>query len=142
MKKLLYLALFLGFAINFSSCEKDNTSIIDNFTKTYFPDVEILSDVKDGLDHEVTLTDYTFIDFDGSMFGELDWEEVDCTRSTIYTVVPSALVPEKITEYVNQAHPTLTIVKLSRDLLSWDIELSNGLDLEFDKNFNLIEIDD
>lgn len=142
MKKLLYLALFLGFAINFSSCEKDNTSIIDNFTKTYFPEVEILSDVKDGLDHEVTLTDYTLIDFDGSMFGKLDWEEVDCTHASIYTVVPSVLVPEEIASYVSQSHPNMTIVKISRDLNNWDIELNNGLDLEFDKNFNVIEIGD
>jgi len=142
MKKLMYLALFLGFALNFSSCGKDNTSIINNFTSTYFPDVEILSDIKDGVDHEVTLTDYTQIDFDGSMFGKLDWDEVDCTHSTIYTVVPSALVPQEIANYVDQTHPNMTIVKLSRDLLSWEIELSNGLDIEFDKNFNVIEIGD
>ena len=144
MKKALVIALFVGFsAINFS-CSKEasaQSKTIETFVATYFPEAEILSTIRDGLDYEVTLSDYTQIDFDGNLLGNLEWDEVDCKHSSIYKVVPSALVPTEITNYVSRLHPTQSIVKISKDGLGWDIELSNGIEIEFDKRFNVVDFD-
>lgn len=143
MKKLFVCALFLGLALLNTSCSKDKQiGIINDFVKTYFPQNEILSSIKDGFDYDVTLSDYTKIDFDGNMFGKLEWDEVDCKHASIYTEVPTKLIPAEITDYVNRVHSTQTIVKIAKDTRGWDIELSNGIEIEFDKRFNVIDFDD
>ena len=63
-------------------------------------------------------------------------------RGGLQTVVPSALVPTEITDYVSRLHPTQSIVKISKDGLGWDIKLSNGIEIEFDKRFNVVDFDD
>lgn len=144
MKKALVIALFVGFsAINFS-CSKEASAqakTIETFVATYFPEAEILSTIRDGLDYEVTLSDYTQIDFDGSMFSKPTWDEVDCRRSTAHTAVPATLVPTEIADYVNRVYPGQSIVKIAKDRREWDIELGNGIEIEFNSKFVVIEMD-
>ena len=146
MKKLFVIALFVGFSTLNISCSKQATAqtqtTIESFVKTYFPDAEILSSIRDGLDYDVTLSDYTKIEFDGNLLGDkLEWDEVDCKHSTVYKTVPSALIPSEISTHVAKYHSDYTIVKITKDRLGWEIELSNGIEIEFDRKFNVIEID-
>ena len=146
MKKLIAIALFVGFSALNISCSKQVTAqtqpTIESFVKTYFPDVEILSSIKDGLDYDVTLSDYTKIEFDGNLLGgKLEWDEIDCKNSTVYKTVPSTLIPSEISTHVAKYHSDYTIVKISKDRRGWEIELSNGIEIEFDRKFNVIEID-
>lgn len=141
MKKLLVYALFLGFALGSTSCGKSKMATINEFVATYFPQEEVLALIKDGLDYDVTLTDYTQIGFDGNLFGRLKWDEVDCTH-TNFTSVPDVLVPAEIAAYVGRIHDTQSIVKIARDGRNWDITLSNGIEVEFNKNFHVIDFDD
>ena len=145
MKKIFILALFIGLAFNGTSCTKEPSpnaqTYIEEFVKTYFPNETVLAIVRDGFDYDVTLSDYTHIDFDGSMVTKLEWDEVDCRRSTVYTAVPSSLVPSQIADYVSRVYPGQSIVKISKDRREWDIELGNGIDIEFNKNFVVIEMD-
>ena len=70
MKKGIVLALFIGLIVANTSCSKDKQMmVINDFARTYFPDAEVLSTIKDGLDYDVTLSDYTQIGFDGTLFG-------------------------------------------------------------------------
>ena len=62
--------------------------------------------------------------------------------STTFTSVPATLVPEQITAYVNANFPNATIKKLEKKYMGWEIELNNGLELKFNKNFKVMEIDD
>lgn len=143
MKKLLVLVLFASITLFNTSCSNDKKmNIINNTVRTYFPDAEIIASIKDGLDYDVTLNDYTQIGFDGSLFGGFEWDEVDCKHSSTRTAVPTAMVPPEITNYVSRAHGTQSIVKLAKDGKRWDIELSNGIEIEFDKRFNVIDFDD
>ena len=136
------LALFIGIALANTSCSKDKkTNVINDFTKAYFPQAEVLASIKDGFDYEVTLSDYTHIEFDGGLFGQFDWDEVDCKHSTIYTTVPAALIPTEISDYVTLLHSGRSIVKIAKDSLGWEIELDNGVEIEFDRRFNVIEMD-
>ena len=54
----------------------------------------------------------------------------------------SRLVPEQITAYVTANFPNAIIKKLEKNFRSWEIELNNGLELKFNSNFKVMEIDD
>ena len=143
MRKALALALFIGFAITNTSCNSGKkTMFMNNFVHTYFPDTEIVASIKDGFDYDVTLSDYTQISFDGNLLGKLDWDEVDCRHANMNTTVPAALVPVEINNLVNRLHGGQSIMKIAKDNRGWDIELTNGIELEFDKRFNLVDMDD
>ena len=143
MKKIIYLALFIGFALTNTSCNSDKKAqAINAFVRTYFPDKEVIANIKDGLDCDVTLSDYTQIGFDCNLFGKFEWDEVDCSHASLSTTVPTALVPVEIANYVSRIHGTQTITKISTDRRGWDIKLSNGIEIEFDKRFNVIDFDD
>ena len=145
MKKILIIALFVGLGINASSCTKEPTTsaqtIIEEFVNTYFPNETVLAIIRDGYDYDVTLSDYTQIDFDGSMFSKPTWDEVDCSRSTVHTAVPATLVPTEIADYVNRVYPGQPIVKISKDRREWDVKLGNGIEVEFNSKFVVIEMD-
>ena len=132
MRKALALALFIGIALINTSCNSDKkTMFMNNFVHTYFPDTEVVATIKDGFDYDVTLSDYTQISFDGSLFGKLDWDEVDCRRANMNTAV-----------LVSRLYGGQTITKIAKDNRGWDIELTNGIELEFDKRFNVVDMDD
>ena len=143
MKKALVFALFIGIALTNTSCNNDKkTKVINDFVRVYFPDTEVIANIKDGLDCDVTLSDYTQIGFDGNLFGKLEWDEVDCRHASLSPTVPAALVPAEITNYVNRIHGSQSVTKISKDNRGWEIELSNGIEIEFDKRFNVIDFDD
>jgi hypothetical protein len=67
-----------------------------------------------------------------------DWKEIKCHEGE----VPTALVPNKIADYVTKRYPTAVIKQLKRERYEWEVKLSGGLELTFDKNFKLVDIDD
>lgn len=84
--------------------------------------------------YEVIFSDGNKVEFDKKGL----WKDVDCT----YTELPAGLVPAQIKAYVDKNHPNFKIDKIekeSRGRIS--VELSNDLELLFDSNFNLIDID-
>ena len=66
------------------------------------------------------------------------WKEVDCK----YGEVPAGVVPAPIRDCVATRFSDRRIVSIERDRRSYDVKLDNGLDLEFDSDFRLIDIDD
>lgn len=143
MRKALAIALFIGIVLTNTSCNSDKKTVfMNNFVHTYFPNMEIIASIKDGFGYDVTLSDYTQISFDGNLFGKLDWDEVDCRHANTNTTVPAALVPAEITNLVNKLHGSQIIAKIAKDDRGWDIALTNGIELEFDKRFNVVDMDD
>lgn len=84
--------------------------------------------------YDVIFTNGTKIEFDGD--GE--WTEISCRG----TSVPEKLVPAAITKYVGDKYPGIKITGIDRDRHGYDVKLSNGMELEFNKNFRLTDIDD
>lgn len=84
--------------------------------------------------YDVTFTNGSKLEFDEK--GE--WTEVDCK----YTSVPAAIVPKAIADYVAQNYKDVRILKIDRDTRDYEVKLSNRLELKFDLQFNLIDIDD
>ena len=117
---------------------KDPTPDIQQFVSTYFPKATILFTQHDDGEYEVRLSDGTEIEF--TRKGE--WKNIDCKHSNIYTSVPAELIPVEITNYVKASFPNENIIKIDKDRRDWEIELSNRLEIKFDKKFRVLEYDD
>lgn len=84
--------------------------------------------------YEVVFSQGTKIEFDNK--GE--WKEIDCK----YTMLDEKFVPDQIKAYVAKQWPDVKFVRIEKGRYGYEVDLTNGLELTFDKNFNLIEIDD
>ena len=141
MKKLGMIMAFVAFmCFGISSAMAQNTNpAITNFVQQYFPQATVQMVMPDEDDIDVILNDYTKIEFRLNH----EWKKVDCEHATTYTTMPAELVPEQITAYVNSNFQGATIKKLEKKYMGgWEIELSNGIEIEFDKRFNVIDFDD
>lgn len=98
--------------------------------------VAIVQKDRDGLrvSYDVVYSDGTKLEFDSK--GE--WTEIDSKPQT----VPAALVPKKIADYVDKTYPGVRITQIERDKRGYETELSNGLDVRFNKRFKVVKIDD
>ena len=105
--------------------------------ETYFPQVGILKVEMDEHEYEVKLTDGTEITFNLAF----EWKSIDCDESSVYGVVPAELVPEQIAAYIATNYPNQHIDKIEKKANGWEIELSNGVEIEFDSDFNVTHID-
>ena len=83
--------------------------------------------------YTVIFTNGEKIEFDRSG----NWTEIDCKRSE----VPAKLVPTQIKNYVNTNYSGNKILKIEKDRNEYEINLSNGVEVKFNKNFMVIDID-
>lgn len=67
-----------------------------------------------------------------------NWKEFDCKTSQ----VPSALIPEQIKAHVRATFPGTAIIDLDRNRRGYEIKLNNGLDIEYTRDFRVVDIDD
>lgn len=56
--------------------------------------------------------------------------------------VPDSFVPVQIKDYVKMYYPESFIVEYEVGKKRYEIKLSNRLELKFNRNFNLVEVDD
>ena len=147
MKKILVTAVLLFAGITVSLADSNDRPITldklpaaaQTFLKTHFADLTLAYAVEDpklvGSEYEVTYTDRTEVEFDNK--GE--WSSVERK----YAAVPASIVPTQISAYVaKSSFPNQYIKKIERNAYTWEIELSNGIEIEFDKDFRVIDIDD
>ena len=88
-----------------------------------------------GKTYDVVLSDGTRIDFDTS--GE--WEKIE---GTVTNPVPTSMIPEPIVEQIKGQFPDAMILKIDRESYGYEIELANGLEIKFNKQGALMEMDD
>ena len=67
-----------------------------------------------------------------------NWTEINCKLSS----VPTALVPAKITQYVKSPYPGAKILEIEKDDSQYEVKLSNMLEVTFNRNFQVVDIDD
>ena len=84
--------------------------------------------------YNVILTDGTSVEFNR----EGEWKEVKSFQQNI----PDTLIPAEVKQYVSQNYPSQKIMAVERGKRKVSVDLANGLELEFDLNGNLIDIDD
>lgn len=102
---------------------------------THFSGQKVALTIKEnGFDgYDVVLQNGTKLEFDRK--GNLT--EVDCKQGT----VPAKLIPQPIKSYVQANYSGQNIKKMEIDKGKHEIELSNGLDITFNKRFKVIDID-
>ena len=83
--------------------------------------------------YDVVLKNGTKLEFDKK--GNLP--EIDCKQAT----VPANLIPQAIKDYLKDNYAGQSVKKIEIKRNEYEIELSNGLDLTFNKHFQLIDID-
>lgn len=84
--------------------------------------------------YEVMLADGTKLEFTSKGA----WKEVDCR----YGEVPAAIVPAPVSKYVNENYKDAKILKIERDSRGYEVKLSNKLELAFNNDFKIVDIDD
>ncbi|MBR1928693.1 MAG: PepSY-like domain-containing protein [Paludibacteraceae bacterium] len=145
MKKIIFNSIFaLLFCMN--ACA-DNEKIIafeqlpqnaQAVVTTAFKGEQIsyVTEDKDLLntDYEVRFQSGAKVEFDQN--GNL--KKVDCNLNQ----VPDQLIPQQVLEYVKAKFPNAFITEYGKDDRRWKAELSNKLELIFDKNYNFVGIDD
>ena len=83
--------------------------------------------------YDVVLRNGTKLEFDKK--GNLT--EIDCKQS----IVPSQLIPQPIKNYLKENYRGETVRKIEWNKKEYEVELTNGIDLTFNKHFQLIDID-
>ncbi|MDE6534336.1 MAG: PepSY-like domain-containing protein [Muribaculaceae bacterium] len=104
------------------------------YPKTGVNHIKIDSNLLGRSDYEVVLNTGTELDFDHD--GNL--KEIDCGAAA----VPDGLVLKSIRDYVSKNFGGRKIVSLDINRNSYDVELSDGIDLEFDRSGSFKKIDD
>ena len=141
MKQLGILTAFIaimGFSMSTAMAQNNGTNypVITKFVQQYFPEANILAVNSEWDEYEVMLSDGTKVEFNKSS----EWKMIDCEHSA--TAVPAALVPEPIATYAKTNFAGQAITKIEKKRRGWEIELGNRLELRFNKNFKVTEIDD
>ncbi len=147
MKKILFAALTLVCGTGTALADGHERAITvqqlpkpaQEFLRQHFDSLTVAYVVEDvkyfGSEYEVVYTDRTEVDFrkDGG------WESVERK----YAPVPTSIVPAQIAAFVAKSnYPNQFIKKIDRDPYTWEIELSSGLEIKFDQQFNVIGYDD
>ena len=145
MKKIVFLFISL-FALNLVALAGNDKPIqvsempkaAQLFIKNHFADLSVaMAKVEtDFLDknYDVVFTNGNKVEFDKKG----NWTNVDCE----HTQVPVAILPEAIRQYVAKNYPDAKVLKIEvTDRKGYDVELSNGFELEFDKRMNVIDVD-
>ena len=66
-----------------------------------------------------------------------NWKDIECYG----TKVPTAVIPSQINAYINQNYPGKSIIKLERHRSVYEVKLNNGMEIEFNRNFQVIDVD-
>ena len=121
----------------FISTEQLSATIKD-FVRQNFPGQIIeyanIEADSDDANIEICLNNGIEIDFDMNE----NWERVDC----YYMSVPRQLIPDMRAIYVDSHFSGEEIVKIDKEIYGYEIELSNGLELKFNHQGELLYIDD
>ena len=108
------------------------------FINSHFAQVPVLLATVDrelmDTDYEVRFEDGTSIDFDGK--GR--WVEVSNKR----VGVPASVIPKSIATYLAEKYPTAKCLSIERNHHSYEVNLTNGLELIFSLEGKLIGFDD
>ena len=83
--------------------------------------------------YDVVLQNGTKLEFDKK--GNLT--EIDCKQA----IVPDQLIPQAIRNYLMDNYAGQSVKKIEMNKNEYEVELANGLDLTFNKHFQLIDID-
>ena len=83
--------------------------------------------------YDVVLQNGTKLEFDKKGY----LTEINCKQG----IVPALLIPQAIKNYLKDNYAGQSVKKIEMNKNEYEVELTNGLDLTFNKHFQLIDID-
>ena len=144
----MFMFLAMVSLVSFFACETyaDNRPVdfkklpvaAQTFINANYSGVAVLYTTKDD---DLILPDYTVMLKNGVKLQFSNGGELESIKVT-EGAVPSNIVPVQITEYVRAAYPDTFIKEYDVDKNSYEVKLSNRLEIKFNRSFNVIEIDD
>lgn len=149
IKKLLIITATMLMSIG--TLMADNDRVIDTkdlpakateFLNTYFAN-ETVTFAK--LDKELFENKYEVMLKNGvkiTFFKSGDWKEVDAESASVTFEMPEGLIPIQLRQYVEANYMGIRINSIEKEGRFTDVSLANGLDLRFDSNYRLVNIDD
>ncbi len=144
MKKLFVMILAIAATVSVASA--DNTAPVQvaqmpntaqSFIKRHFGDMQVQYAKQQNSPmkaYDVVFVNGTKIEFDGNG----DWTEIDCEHG----IVPEEVVPRQLRQYVENNHPGQKITGIEKGPMGYQIELSNDLELKFDRDYRLMDMND
>jgi len=138
---VLVMALFV-----FASCEKESFVGVDDlpsngvsFLSAHFSGAKATNVKKEkeglnGTEYTVYLDNGITVKFDKNG----NWEEVDAPDGK---PIPTSFIPQKIVDYVDANYKNERINSIDKEKNRYDVELTNGFDLEFNSNGDFVRID-
>lgn len=145
MKNIIVSVLAVT-AVLFASCEKEELIGIDGlpslsatFLEQHFAGLKVSNVKKEreglgGTEYTVYLENGVKVKFDKNG----NWDEVDAPDNH---AIPTSFIPENIVDYVATHYPDAGINSIDKDNNRYDVELTNGLDLEFNASGEFVRID-
>ena len=144
MKKFITLGILALFLL-MTACSDRPVALtqlpvtIQTFVQQAFPGKNITYAEKDleltGYKYDVVLADGTRIEFDTDDV----WDKIECPLTN---PVPTALIPAPIVAHIQANFPDAMITKIDKESYGYEVELANGLELKFNKQGVLTEMDD
>lgn len=145
MKKILSmftlsLALLLGFApgsradgrvVPFEKLPAESKTFIRN----HYGSVKVLQVLAEWDEFDVLFADRTQVEFDRRG----NWKKVKAPKGG---AIPENIVPSRILQYITLNFPGDNVRGIERNRWGYEVEISSGFELEFDKNCNFVRIDD
>ncbi|WP_437921658.1 PepSY-like domain-containing protein [Sphingobacterium sp. LRF_L2] len=110
-----------------------------SFIKQYFAEDNVVSVTLDTeymifKEYEVVLRDGSKVEFDATG----NWTKVKMKRKQ----VPLKITPAAILKYIDKSFPNNFVVEIKRSRQMYEVKISNGLELEFNKKGDFLRIDD
>lgn len=143
MKTIKIISMLIVALALTTSCSSDDDEVvndtpqeIETFVNLYFPNNTILQITKESSGSSFT--------YDVKLSGNIDLE-FNSNREVIdidsNTKLPNSLIPEKIMTYVETNYPDNFIIGWELEMDHQQVELNNGLELEFTMNGEFIRVD-
>lgn len=112
---------------------------VRTFIQQTYPGENITFAQKDleltGWKYEVFLADGTHVEFDTDDM----WDKIE---SPVARPVPLQLIPAPITSHLQANFPGAVVTKIDKERNGYEIELANGMELKYNKQGVLREMDD
>lgn len=145
MKKILLLiaatALTVGtmvagdrYSRNIAELPAQAQTVVKQNFKAKLSVIKIDSGITGVSEYEVVLTDGTEITFDRN--GE--WRDIEVAKGK---KVPDFFVPKTILNYIKENNKNKKVVGIEKKRNKYEIELENGIELEFDRSGRFLRYD-
>lgn len=143
MKKMIFLFICFLSAAVMASCREKPVAFnqlpdaAQSFISTYYTDQTVTLATRDDdlirPDYDVRLSNGTELEFDHA--GALK-------KASSHEGISEELIPESIRKYVTAHYPKAGYREYEVGKRTYEVKLTNNLELKFNANFILIEIDD